>query len=58
MDENESLKGKELVASFGSSNVADLVFDIIRKSHNVIDSMEKSLDESDIDGVKDKLPYL
>lgn len=51
-------KDKELVASFSSSTVSDVEYDIIKELDITVDSMEKSLDESDTDGVRDKLPYL
>ena len=49
---------KELVASFSSSTVSDVEYDIIKKLQNLTAGLEKSLDESDMDGVRDKLPYL
>jgi tetrahydromethanopterin S-methyltransferase subunit B len=49
---------KELVASFSSSTVSDVEYDIIKELDTIVESMEKSLDESDTDGVRDKLPYL
>ena len=49
---------KELVASFSSSTVSDVEYDIIKELHTLADGIEKSLDESDTDGVRDKLPYL
>jgi hypothetical protein len=49
---------KELVASFSSSTVSDVEYDIIKELQTLTDSLEKSLDESDMDGVRDKLPYL
>ncbi len=49
---------KELVASFSSSTVSDVEYDIIKELETIVDSLEKSLDESDTDGVRDKLPYL
>jgi hypothetical protein len=51
-------RDKELVASFSSSTVADVEYDIIKELHATVDNMQKSLDESDTDGVRDKLPYL
>ena len=51
-------KEKDLVASFGSSTVSDVEYDIIKELDTIVDSMEKSLDESDTDGVRDKFPYL
>jgi len=56
MTKNE--KETNLVASFSSSTVADVEYDIIKEFNSTIDSMEKSLDESDTDSVKDKFPYL
>ncbi|NNG06629.1 MAG: hypothetical protein HKM90_02760 [Desulfobacteraceae bacterium] len=49
---------QELVASFSSSTVSDVEYDIIKELDTIVDSMEKSLDESDTNGVRDKLPYL
>ena len=49
---------KELVASFSSSTVSDVEYDIIKELQNLTAGLEKSLDESDMDGVRDKLPYL
>jgi hypothetical protein len=49
---------KELVASFSSSTVSDVEYDIIKELDTIVESMEKSLDESDTNGVRDKLPYL
>ncbi len=49
---------KELVASFSSSTVSDVEYDIIKELHTIVGGIEKSLDESDTDGVRDKLPYL
>ena len=49
---------KELVASFSSSTVSDVEYDIIKELHTIVDGIEKSLDESDSNGVRDKVPYL
>ena len=49
---------QELVASFSSSTVSDVEYDIIKELDTIVESMEKSLDESDTNGVRDKLPYL
>ena len=49
---------KELVASFSSSTVSDVEYDIIKELQILTDGIEKSLDESDTVGVRDKLPYL
>ena len=49
---------QELVASFSSSTVSDVEYDIIKELDTIVDSMEKSLDESDTNGVRDRLPYL
>ena len=49
---------QELVASFSSSTVSDVEYDIIKELDTIVDSMEKSLDESDTNGVRDKLPYI
>ena len=54
-DEDKEL---ELVASFSSSTVADVEYDIIKELQTLTDNIEKSLDESGTDGVRDKLPYL
>jgi hypothetical protein len=54
-DEDKEL---ELVASFGSSTVSDVEYDIIKELQTLTDSIEKSLDETDMDGVRDKFPYL
>ena len=48
----------DLVASFSSSTVADVEYDIIKELQTLTDGIEKSLDESDTNGVRDKLPYL
>ena len=48
----------DLVASFSASTVSDVEYDIIKELQTLTDGIEKSLDESDTDGVRDKLPYL
>ena len=48
----------DLVASFSASTVSDVEYDIIKELQTLTDGIEKSLDESDKDGVRDKLPYL
>jgi len=58
MAEKDEDKELELVASFGSSTVSDVEYDIIKELQTLTDSIEKSLDETDMDGVRDKLPYL
>ena len=49
---------KELVASFSSSTISDVEYDIIKELHTIVDGIEKSLDESDTNVIRDKLPYL
>ena len=48
----------DLVASFSASTVSDVEYDIIKELQTLTDGIEKSLDESDTNGVRDKLPYL
>ena len=58
MAKKDKDKELELVASFSSSTVSDVEYDIIKELQTLTDGIEKSLDESDTDGVRDKLPYL
>ena len=47
---------QELVASFSSSTVSDVEYDIIKELDTIVDSIEESLDESDTNGVRDNFP--
>jgi len=54
----EKKKENDMVVSCSSSTEADVEYDIVKELKGALDNIEKSLDESDAEGAKEKFPYL